>query len=57
MKESGNIVSVSHPVKWRHLTETSLSLLLPLWRVIVLLCGLDSAYAQVISVGEVLDQK
>lgn len=33
--------------------ETFLSLLLLLWRVVMLLCGLDSGYAQVIFVGEV----
>lgn len=37
--------------------ETSLSLLLPLWRGVMLLCGLDSGYAQVIAVGKVLGQE
>lgn len=57
MKESADIVPVSHTGKQRHLMETSLSLLLPLWRVLVLPCGLDSGCAQVIAVGEVLSQK
>lgn len=37
--------------------ETSLSLLLLLWRGVMLLCGLDSGYAQVIAVGKVLGQE
>lgn len=57
MRESANTVSVSHPEKQRHLMETSLSLLLPLLRVFMLPCGLDSGCAQVISVGEALGQK
>lgn len=57
MKESADTVSVSHPVKWRQLMETSLSLLLLFWRGVMLLCVLDSGYAQVIAVGKVLGQE